>query len=245
MRKCDQVKPACARCARLQIACTGSGQQRYKFKEQKIVLKSTQTQPVQQHTFIIEGLSRIPINEMTAIVNGFTSTLEVIDPRYDLACYGGFLKHIPKRLGNNEALDASVEAITTAFPSLHTREISLEMYIKYGHALKVLRTSLCDPTKAQTSDTLCAIYLVMICQVSGTCNLMQTGLSNLIMGKIWIGRSEEHAASHGSVMAHILNALAGKTKLDQFATEMLTTLSVTVVRNSVKQPKSMTLSNRF
>ncbi|UZP41611.1 hypothetical protein NXS19_009427 [Fusarium pseudograminearum] len=31
-KKCDQQKPVCSRCARLNIACQGSGERKYVFK---------------------------------------------------------------------------------------------------------------------------------------------------------------------------------------------------------------------
>lgn len=93
------------------------------------------------------------------------STLAVTDLRYDLSYFGGFLKEIPRRLGSNAALDASVNALACVFPSLYTHQKSPDMYKRYGHALKTLRISLSDPEKAYNSNTLCAIYLIEICQV--------------------------------------------------------------------------------
>ncbi len=85
--------------------------------------------------------------------------------RYDLTYYGNFLKDLPRRLGTNDALDASVSALASAFPTLYTHQQSPEMLIKYMHALRTLRTSLNDRAKAYTPHTMCAIYLIVICQV--------------------------------------------------------------------------------
>jgi hypothetical protein len=82
----------------------------------------------------------------------------VTDVRYDLACYGGFLNQIPARLGKNPALDASVGAITAAFPSLYTQQLPPDAISRYIDALRALRT-------ANSVDTLCAIYLILVCQV--------------------------------------------------------------------------------
>lgn len=100
------------------------------------------------------------------LTSGFLSTLQVTDIRFDMSIYGDFLKHIPKRLGTNEALDASVCALTTAWPSVFSRQQSMEMVTRYTYALKALRVCLSDPEKAQSPDTLCAIYLIIICQVN-------------------------------------------------------------------------------
>ena len=99
-------------------------------------------------------------------VSNFLSALQVTDVRFDLRIHGDFFSDIPRRLGTNEALDASVRALTTAFPSVYTHRCTPEMYRTYGEALRSLRGCLGDPAMAGSVDTLCAVYLVMICQVS-------------------------------------------------------------------------------
>lgn len=115
---------------------------------------------------VTKGLPRPPSNETTIVASAFVSALEVTDLRYNLTCYGGFLKGIPRRLGTNDALDASVGALTSALSFLYTRRQSPETLAKYIHALKTLRISLDDHAKARTANTLCAMYLIRICQVS-------------------------------------------------------------------------------
>jgi hypothetical protein len=101
--------------------------------------------------------------------SAFVSLLEITDARYDLSCYGGFLKDVPRRLGTgHDALDASVHALTSCFSLLYTGQRSLDPLLKYGNALKALRICMGDPIKARTPDTLCAIYLITICNVSST-----------------------------------------------------------------------------
>jgi hypothetical protein len=136
-------------------------------------VKSSQTQAIRVVSQL--SLSRTPSNETTAAISALVSALEFKDLGYDLSCYGGFLKEIPKRLGTNNALDASVTALTTAFSSMltHQHTQSVEAVSKYGNALKSLRISLQNPARAGTIDTLCAIYLVMVCQVSVISGAMQ------------------------------------------------------------------------
>ena len=76
------------------------------------------------------------------------------------------MKDIPRRLGSNEALDAAVGAVTKAYTSYPSRHESVEVLAAYTHALQNLRICLQDPNRAQTADTLCAIWLIVICQVS-------------------------------------------------------------------------------
>ena len=88
-----------------------------------------------------------------------------------MSVYGEFFKEIPRRLGTNTALDASVNALTTAFASVHSRQQSLEAIESYVQALKALRVCLNDPTEVGSANTMCAVYLIMICQVSVILNI--------------------------------------------------------------------------
>ncbi|KAG4432416.1 hypothetical protein IFR05_012106 [Cadophora sp. M221] len=206
-KKCDQSKPACSRCARLKIECIGNGQQRYKFKNQTTRLDLLKVQ-----------LATSPNNASTLLLGDFISTLRVIDVRYDLTHYGCFLNDIPRRLGTNDALDASVGALATAFPYVHTKQLSSDMLRKYGHALRTLRMYVSDPKTAYTPDTLCAIYLMGVCQS-------------------WIGKRDDLLPSHGEVMAHFLNATPVDKWRDSFEVEMLITIGAAVVMESFTNPR--------
>jgi hypothetical protein len=103
---------------------------------------------------------------MTMVTSMFVSALQVSDARFDLSVYGSLFKEIPRRLGRNAALDASVGALTTALPWVHTHHRSADMFDRYAHALKSLRASLDDPVQARSADTLCAVYLIVICHAS-------------------------------------------------------------------------------
>lgn len=182
--QCDQGKPACSRCVRCKIACTGSGQQRYKFVGQMSTGRSTRARQPVASLATVRVLPQSPSNETTTIAGAFIFTLEVKDLRYDLSCYGAFIEDIPKRLGSSTALDASVNFLTSAFSSLYTHQQSLVTLSRYVTALKALRHCLNDPLQACTANTLCAVYLLLICQVgtaafinaSGTRLISYTGL---------------------------------------------------------------------
>ena len=109
--------------------------------------------------------TRTPSNQATLDASRFVSALQVTDVCFDLRIYGPFFTELPRRLGRNRALDASVRALTTSFPSVHTHQYTPDMYKAYGEALGCLRTSLGDPATAGSVETLCAVYLIMICQV--------------------------------------------------------------------------------
>ena len=104
-------------------------------------------------------------SDVAKAASAFVSVLQVTDPRYDITCYGGWVLDLPRRLGVNDALDAAVQALSAAFPSIHTKKITCKALSSYVKALEVLRMHLADPKKAREPETLCAIYLVMVCQV--------------------------------------------------------------------------------
>ncbi len=168
--KCDQAKPACSRCTRLEIPCIGCGQRRFKFVDetQSVVVckpKSARRSP-QPDVPRYERISWSPSNESTMIMGAFCSALRITDVRYDLGVYGTFIKDIPRRIGTNAALDASVKAITSTYSAVHKRSKTVESLEHYVDALEVLRNTLNDPMEAGSANTLCAMYLMMVCQVS-------------------------------------------------------------------------------
>lgn len=117
------------------------------------------------HTQIIVPV-RVPSNHLTKRTGAFISVLNVSDLRYDISGFGAFLRELPPRLGRNRALDASVHALTVVFPALYLQEPTPAMLAAYVHALRCLRLTLADRVTAQTPETLCAIYLITLCQAS-------------------------------------------------------------------------------
>jgi hypothetical protein len=111
-------------------------------------------------------LAVMPRSRTMAIATVFVSRLAVDDLRYDIHSYGTFLRYIPQRIGKNAALDAAVDAFATGFSTLHSDSHGLEAFQKYGIALKALGECLNDPVRGQTPETMCAIYLIMVVQVS-------------------------------------------------------------------------------
>ena len=154
------------------------------------------------------------------VVQAFVSALQVTDLRYDLGTYGAFLRDIPRRLGNSQALDAAVNAITSAFPLLHTHEYPRHVWVRYNRSLSALRTCLEDPTQAQTSNTLCAIYLIVICQG-------------------WLGLYHQ-SPTHGEAMAYIIRVAAPRAWQSSFDADLATTVCFPVVRET-PQPRTDSL----
>ncbi|KAM5445095.1 hypothetical protein MaudCBS49596_007866 [Microsporum audouinii] len=177
--QCDQGKPSCARCTRLNIPCIGAGQQRYKFKEETFIQNgqskslTARKKPVARQfpnfeaiTFV-EEIPRVPVNGLTELRNGFIETMKpTTDLRYNLAwSFGGFLADIPRRLGINEALDSAVQVLVDS----HTAYcaglgVTSKVLVGYSRALRVLSSYLDDPVKARASETLCSVMVLLMCQ---------------------------------------------------------------------------------
>lgn len=169
--------PACSRCSRLKIVCVGCGQLRYKFKDQTDLQAVRSCKKARSRTSPQFGAESDSPGSIVSIASSrdaarsgaFISLLDITDPSYDLRCYGPWFKDLPRRLGTNEALDAAVEAMVGFYPHLRRHEqssLSRGSLVKYVNALQALRTCLNDPQKANKAETLCAVYILLICQVS-------------------------------------------------------------------------------
>ncbi|KAK3312606.1 hypothetical protein B0H66DRAFT_568491 [Apodospora peruviana] len=233
-KKCDQLKPLCSRCARLRVPCIGSGQRRYKFlghttsldqtlphlAKQPSTTKDTEPTPPLPLATRLMPVATIPVavpsNKATLDASRFVSALQVTDVRFDLRIYGPFFVDLPRRLGRNQALDASIRALSVSFPAVQTHKYTSDMYKAYGEALGCLRAAVGDATTAGSVETLCAVYLIVICQG-------------------WIGRGGDIFPSHGEAIAHLLNAAATSKNgnwQDEFAAELANTLLVIVLLES-------------
>lgn len=91
-----------------------------------------------------------------------------MDLKYNLAwSFGPFLQYVPQRLGSSAALDAAAQVIIAAHSSrcASRRRVSPDVLVQYSRALVQLRLALGDIVTAQSLETLCAITLLLICQV--------------------------------------------------------------------------------
>ncbi|KAL3955941.1 hypothetical protein ACCO45_008787 [Purpureocillium lilacinum] len=225
MPGCDQAKPACSRCARLNLACIGCGQQRFKFKDETPNLKAADKQlsrrtPAASRAALARAAfdpSRALTNPTTITASAFISVLEITDPSYDLFCYGTFMNEIPQQLGRHEALDASAEALASCFSCVHTGTVSTLSISKYVRALNSVQKCLQNPKTAYSGETLCAIYLIM-----------------LVQG--WIGKDDDSFPQHGQAMAHLLGVIVNRDLHEPQNAVMLITLTVSVLLESIFNP---------
>ena len=168
-------KAPCPRCQRLGIECVGLGQQRYKFKNK--IPDSTTTTESGSHGAVSKALdgslplkpARCPSNTTTILTSSFIDKINVfVDIRYQLlGNFGGYLAEIPCRLGTNAALDAASDTLVAAHARFCSgnRDPDRALLAKHSQALSILRHSLDSSVNAHSSETLCAIMLLMIVQV--------------------------------------------------------------------------------
>ncbi|KAL9035791.1 MAG: hypothetical protein Q9214_006428, partial [Letrouitia sp. 1 TL-2023] len=172
---CDASTAGCSWCRQLNIPCVGYGQQRYIFKDEGRRLKRRHREffspaNVADTTSAAQvGVVRAPpSNELARLAQAFVSQISLsIDIGHQLAGnFGGFLLEVPRRIGTNEALDAAADTLITA----HTRYCigqlnpNTETLVKHSRALNALRRYLNDPAKARSSETLCSVMLLSICE---------------------------------------------------------------------------------
>ena len=92
--------------------------------------------------------------------------------------FGPFLEDIPRHLGVNDSLDTAADALIAAYNQFRTtgraaNELGLK---KYSKALLTLRDCLAEPQKACTTETLCAIMILMVFEVRTYCLLSYSRL---------------------------------------------------------------------
>lgn len=153
---------------------------------------------------------RTPSSRATIATGAFVSLLDVTDPRFDVFCYGPFIKELPKRLGHNSALDASAAAFASAIRVVRTKQRTVDALRKYGAALNAVQQSLADPVSAYSAETLCSIYLIMVVHP-------------------WLASQGDRYPNHGEGMAQLLNNLVNKTSQDEFLRTVITTVGIAVV----------------
>lgn len=134
------------------------------------------------------------------------------DLRYNLWwSFGSFLEDVPRRLGANEALDRAADAVATAHASFCAGRVgSVDALTKYSRALRTLRVYLEDGVHAQSSNTLCAVMILLVCQ-------------------IFLGPTTQSWSGHAEGAAQILKARRHFGPRDPFEQKLFMSLRGSVV----------------
>ena len=116
-------------------------------------------------------LSPAPSNEVTRLQQALIERLDPsIDAKYHIVFrYGNFLLKIPKRLGSNEVLDASVVALLARHTETSLRQDQSDhrapAVLHYYRSLAALRGALENACEPVDTSVLCASMLLAYCQV--------------------------------------------------------------------------------
>lgn len=158
------------------------------------------------------SLGTPPSNEVTELATQLVHKLSVTDVRFDLCFnYGPLLRELPKRLGQSEALDAAAVTLVATVDDLERATLADGRLGMYGRALYKLRASLLNPEMAFSSLTLCAIFVVWICQG-------------------WIGGDQSDAPGHGAGVLQLLSNSPLRHSRDPFEQHLLAVMLAPVVR---------------
>lgn len=175
-----------------------------------------------------------PSSDFTIFVGSVIDRVHITsesDLRYNLTwAFGGYLLEVPRRLGVNVALDAAADALVTCHLRFNSgvKAPSRKELTKYTYALGQLRVSLDDPLIAASSNTLCAVMLLTLCQVSH--RKCAHGIS-LTCRQHFIGLTGSSFTSHSDGAAQILKARGGRyDEEDPFEAMMLLSLRGPIVR---------------
>ena len=147
-----------------------------KFFSSKKRAPKGEVEPTPGQIVLTPHLHRTPENSTTKLSSAFIGSVSLaIDIKYQLlGNFGVYLVEVPRHLGINPALDAASDALVAAHANLCSNGRFVPQYgliFKYSKALSALRDALNDPHTAQTSETLCAIMILMIVQVGNPSEL--------------------------------------------------------------------------
>ncbi|KAJ5080881.1 hypothetical protein N7456_013591 [Penicillium angulare] len=122
-------------------------------------------------------------------------------------------------LGSNRALDAATQALVAVYPHFRGSDVAPNALQSYGNSLRVLRETLSEPGQVRSPYTLCAIYLMTICQS-------------------WLGSCDDDSETgHGEALAYLLKNLDLNMCQGWFEKEMITTLTVVVIMEGIANPR--------
>jgi hypothetical protein len=207
-KKCDQKQPACSRCTRLNIACIGPGERRYKFVQVAETPRSgtPETQPAASSSPSIQTGGRS------------VSRPGAQEVQFDLSAFGRFLQLLPQKAYASQALSTSMDAFFTSFTDNGSQEHSILWHQKYGTAIATLRDCLNVPETAETVETLCAIYLLSVSQA-------------------WGPAQNTHLVSHEEGLVYILERMARRGIDVDFEAEIFGTICIPLMLSGMANPR--------
>lgn len=128
-------------------------------------------------------------NDTSLLASEVVSLLYATDIGQNVNCIGTYLPMLPRKLGYHAALDASAVAFASTISCIRTQEAVLERTRrKYINAIHAVQVAVSNSATAYTTETLCALLLLVSCQG-------------------WMAANSDVTPSHGDGMAHLLDVL--------------------------------------
>lgn len=171
MLQCDQAQPACSRCDRLRITCVGGGVRRFVFrayaKDDNKSSRMMETHHPLHQQMSHSSILQMPSNALMKLSASLVDRLQFGNPGSGINWSSGtFIHELPKRLEHSDALVAATHAFILSCPCVGvTYSLSQQRLRSYVSALKATRLALTHSEEACSLDTMCAIYLLWVCQV--------------------------------------------------------------------------------
>jgi hypothetical protein len=113
------------------------------------------------------AISQMPSSPAMAVSMSLVNKIQTRHLKFEINwAHGSFLDEVPRRLSHSQALAAATEAFMLSTPCAgvsHT--LSRRRLRSYTSALYATRLALSHPVEAYSLNTLCAVYLLWICQV--------------------------------------------------------------------------------
>lgn len=113
------------------------------------------------------AISQMPSSPAMALSMSLVDKIQNRHSRFEINwAHGSFLDDVPRRLSHSQALAAATEAFMLSIPCAdvpHT--LSRRRLRSYTSALYATRLALSHSVEAYSINTLCAVYLLWICQV--------------------------------------------------------------------------------
>jgi hypothetical protein len=166
--RCDLVNPACSACVKGGWLCPGYADrfivvadQSHKGSKKPVKVRKAGCTPTFTHDSVPAGL----ISQADSLRAEFLSKLEgdVLAARLAMMPASHVLRHLPKRIGRNNALDDAVRCITYGPHALPIHQRSLESgALMYGQALRSLREAIEDPILRNLPETLAAASVLQM-----------------------------------------------------------------------------------
>ncbi|KAM5341529.1 hypothetical protein ACJ41O_014560 [Fusarium nematophilum] len=190
----------------MSIPCVGNGAQRWKFQASSYQYDASDKR-------LVEAPRRSPSNDRTRTTSALVCILEIDDQRYDIRTYGAyFIPDLPRRLGSNSTLDASISALVASYNAVQLKQPKQNALTLYGTALKALRESLQDPTQS-VAIKMEAVYLIFL----------------------WMDR--KHAEKHREMLSYLLQDVVSQGKLHEIDPRNIHGLCIQVISESFINPK--------